>query len=190
MSENMQNAIAELQRHLDGLNEQAIDTKKTINSLCRVMGEPALYTDADLAPTDTSSRSFQLNGDEYFNRPLAGVVKSILEGRRERNQGPASAEEIFDQMRAGGFEFEGRSEDKALHGLKISLSKNTTAFLKLPNGKFGLAEWYGRRDSRPKQNGASPIESTEIERLDPATEAEAEAAVHEVAKELAHSKPR
>lgn len=170
MSENMRNAISELQRHLEDLEQQSIDTKKTINSLCRVMGEPLLYADTELTAGDLAGRAFQLNGDEYFNRPLAAVVRSILEGRRDRSLGPATAEEIYEQMSAGGFEFEGRSEDKALHGLKISLSKNTTAFMKLPNGKFGLAEWYGRRDQKPRLNGSNrqsePDEAEEAEELE------------------------
>jgi len=154
MSESMRSTIAELQRHLEGLDQQAIDTKKTINSLCRVMNEPPLYTEVELSSSVAQPSSQQLNGDEYFNKPLATVVRMILETRRDLGQGPAEAEEIFIAMQKGGFEFDGRSDDKALHGLKISLSKNTTTFIKLPNGKFSLAEWYAAsKVGRGKTNG-------------------------------------
>jgi hypothetical protein len=173
MSESMRNAIDELQRHLDDLTQQAVDTKKTINSLCRVMGEPLIYTDADLSPSPSATQaSIQLNGDEYFNKPLAGVVRGILINRRERNLGPATAEEVYNQM-------------LALHGLKISLSKNTTAFMKLPNGKFGLAEWYGKRDAKPKQNG---VTATDTDEEEVSTAEDAVAAEEAVAE--APNKPR
>src|SRR6187551_3107569 len=103
MSEGMRTAVTELERHLEDLIQQAVDTKKTINSLCRVMGETPRFPEEELSPAGASPRSFQLNGDEYFNRPLAGVVREILEGRKDRGQGPASAEEIFEQMADGGF---------------------------------------------------------------------------------------
>lgn len=44
-------------------------------------------------------------------------------------------------MIAGGYQFETKDDNNAMRGMRISMAKNIK-FHKLPNGKWGLKEWY------------------------------------------------
>ena len=48
MSESIRQTIDELKRHLAEIEAEAIDTKRTINSLCRRIGEPPMYRDDEM----------------------------------------------------------------------------------------------------------------------------------------------
>jgi hypothetical protein len=61
-------------------------------------------------------------------------------------------------MTQGSYAFETASIESQKAGIRISIGKNTTAFVKLPNSdSFGMVDWYpglrrlGR--GRPKING-------------------------------------
>jgi hypothetical protein len=56
--------------------------------------------------------------------------------------GPATVKEIYDALKAGGYKFETKNDANAMRNLRISLTKNTSIFHKLPGGEFGLNEWY------------------------------------------------
>lgn len=186
MSEHIDKTIAELQRHIADLDEQANDAKKTINSLCKVIGRPVLYDSIDEQSTVLNA---PLQGDEYYNRPLATVVKEILEGRRSIGAGPATLDELFETMIEGGFQFSGASkrDDFKRRGLSIALAKNQ-AFHKLPNGKIGLRDWYNVKESKSTTNG----NGSEPEREDEIETAENQEPAKEDAQDLAETvnKPR
>ncbi|MBI1830369.1 MAG: hypothetical protein HYR84_02825 [Planctomycetes bacterium] len=94
-----------------------------------------------------------LRGDEYFGQPLQTVVREVLVSRKSSNLGPASVAEIYSAMLGGGYQFESRDEENAKRGLRISLTKNSATFTKLPGGKYGLREWYPAiKDSKPRAN--------------------------------------
>ena len=193
MSESMKATIAELQRHLEDLEQQAIDTKRTINSLCRVLGDEPIYSEHELEDGVGAVGALvtDLKGDEYFNKPLASAVRMILETRRDNNLGPASAEEIYEALSKGGFEFDGRGEASQLRGLKISLSKNTSTFRKLPNGKVGLAEWYGVvKAARPRQNGAENGSAVQVAASESQEEVDSEAGEESEGAEKQPTQPR
>jgi hypothetical protein len=151
MSENIQRTITELQQHLNDLEADAIDTKRTINSLCRRINQPPIYPDAQLERSQGITTP--VRGDEYYGKPLATVVRWVLEARQAANLGPATINELYDAMAKGGYLFDAKSEDNAKRGLRISLAKNTTTFHRLPTGKFGLTEWYPTIKERPEPNG-------------------------------------
>jgi len=138
---HFEDTIAALEVHLQELDKQLLDTKNTINSLCKMAGLPARYEDCSL-PVRGGFRLEQMKGDEYVGKPLATAVREYLERRKRRDAGPADIDEIFDNLREGGYDFGVSVDEKAKHGLHISLAKNTTYFLKLKNGKFALREWY------------------------------------------------
>ncbi len=161
MSDSFRSTIDELERHLEDLQAQTADTMRTINSLCRVLGEAPRYQESDA--TVGAKAGSQLNGDEYYGKPLASVVRTILENRKVIGKGPATVAEIYDTMKLGGYVFEAKNAENAKRGLRISLAKNSTTFHKLPSGKFGLLEWYpAAKDNKPK-NGDSPETSKDEE---------------------------
>jgi hypothetical protein len=51
-------------------------------------------------------------------------------------------DEIHQALLAGGYKFEAATEEIAKRGLRISLTKNSHSFHKLPSGLYGLREWY------------------------------------------------
>jgi hypothetical protein len=148
MSPHIEQSILELQEHLAGLEDQARDTKKAVNALCRVAGKPAIYTDLDAEGRIVSA---QIRGDEYYGKPLATVVREILEKRHRLGIGPASVDELYDDMLEGGYQFDGKNPHNAKRSLRISLAKNTSTFHRLPNRKIGLREWYpGLKEAKSK----------------------------------------
>ena len=150
MAEHMDKTVTDLMRHVDDLEQQVVDSKRTVNSLCKIMGRQPVYGNVD--PTTIASN--QLGGDEYHGRPLARVVREILEHRRAVGTGPIAINELFEVMLAGGYEFTSKKDEIKKRGLAIALAKNSSTFYKLPNGKFGLLEWYPNvRDQRQSTNG-------------------------------------
>jgi len=139
MSENIKKTVLELQQHLQSIEDEAADTKRTINSLCKKMGAPILYTDVD---TRSAIATGAVRPDQYYGKALATVAREILEARQAMNLGPASVAELYDKMVEGGYVFDTNNADNAKRVLRISLTKNSTMFHKLPGGAYGLLSWY------------------------------------------------
>jgi hypothetical protein len=123
-------------------------TKTAVNALRAVLNMPPLYSE----PTSEAATVglANLRGDEFYGKTLSGVVRSILESRKAADQGPATVNEIYSTMIAGGYLFETIDIDNAKRGLRISLTKNSQTFHKLPNGKYGLKEWFPGLKDKPK----------------------------------------
>jgi hypothetical protein len=76
-----------------------------------------------------------------------------LERRAAADLGAASVDIIFAGMQAGGYLFDAKNDGTARRSLSISLAKNTSTFHRLPNGDFGLLEWYPNIPTRTRTNG-------------------------------------
>ncbi|HXL74083.1 MAG TPA: hypothetical protein VN963_10725 [bacterium] len=139
MDESTQKTIDKIQDQILNLENQITTKKKLVNQLCEVDGDAPLYPDTESASGVMSST---IRPDHFFGRPLATVVKEILEARKSRNQGAISLNDLFEILKSGGFQFDTRDEVGAKRGVAITIGKNP-AFLKVPNnGYIGLAEWY------------------------------------------------
>ncbi|HEY1170188.1 MAG TPA: hypothetical protein VGH19_02355 [Verrucomicrobiae bacterium] len=150
MDESTQKTVARIQDLIANLESQVVQKKKLVNQLYEMEGESPLY--ADIAePSTFSSGSQSIRPDQFFGRPLATVVREILESRRTRNVGAISLNELFDTLKTGGFAFDNKDETIAKRNLAITISKNPV-FLKVPNnGHIGLAEWYPAAKKKPVQ---------------------------------------
>jgi hypothetical protein len=157
VSDHVRKTIADLQRHLQDLMDEASDTKRTINSLCKTIGDPPLYKDADKKSVATIG---PVRPDQYYGKALATVAREILEARQATNLGPASVAELYDKMVEGGYQFDTTNVDNAKRVLRISLAKNTATFHKLPGGTYGLREWYPAIKDK-KKNGKPSDDSEE-----------------------------
>lgn len=155
MADHIKQTIADLQAKLKEQEAAVLDSKRLINNLCKLAGMPEMYAEAELQAASGPSLSIQ--SDQFYGQPLSTCIRQILEMRRALKQGPATVNDIYDSLAAGGFKFETKNEDNAKRGLRISLTKNTAIFHKLPNGKFGLLEWY------PSAKAAKPKDETEEE---------------------------
>ena len=153
MADHVQKTIAELQKKLAEQEVSVLTTKRLINQLSEMAGLARMYSDAELEAAQSVSLS--IRSDQFYGQPLATCVKDILAMRKSLNQGPATINEIFAALEEGGFKFDTKNEDNAKRGLRISISKNTALFHKLPNGRLGLTEWYPRV-RMPKSDKAAP----------------------------------
>jgi hypothetical protein len=79
--------------------------------------------------------------------------------RRALKQGPAGLSDIYSALVRGGYKFETKNEENAKRGLRQSLTKNVAQFHKLPNGMFGLTEWYPKVGRRRVPDGANGAET-------------------------------
>jgi hypothetical protein len=137
MNGELQGAINVLRRKVAEQEKALANTKNLINQLCIEAGEPLIYSDIQ---RDSEGSGRSIRSDQYYGQPLATAVRSFLEGRE--GIGPATVDEIYDALIKGGFQFEGKGEDNQKRGLRISLTKNSVTFHKVPNGSYGLLNWY------------------------------------------------
>lgn len=163
MSNPFDSAITELQEQIKPLMEQIkpvldqIDfKKKLINQLCEAGGGQPMYPDvgADKGP---AANLGPVRPDQYFGRPLATVVREILERRKNIGLGAIPLNELYDALKIGGYEFDNRDAIIAKRNVAITLSKNST-FMKVPStGSWGLSDWYpgARRNKSATSAGAS-----------------------------------
>ncbi|WP_304305692.1 hypothetical protein [Pseudacidovorax intermedius] len=150
LPEHAARTVEDFQRKIAELEEQSRTLKTSINLLCSMYGAALLYEPGEIngagdTRQDRRPAALSFRPDEFFNRPLAACVKEILEARKAREMGPATAETIFASLKEGGYAFESRDDETAFRGMQISISKNTAAFNRLPNGMIGLAEWYSQK---------------------------------------------
>jgi hypothetical protein len=150
MNDAFAKVIAELQEQMRPLELQLIEKKKLINQLCAAGGDALLYPDVGEVSAVSSSA---IRPDQFFGRALATVVREIMEGRKAQNKGAIPLDELFDQMKSGGFQFDNKNEQIAKRNLSISLGKNAV-FIRVPNtGTWGLAEWYpNAKRAKPTDN--------------------------------------
>ena len=185
---------------IDGI-KQAIAEKETAflieiqslkiaaNQLCRLAGVPDAYDVQQVAlPGAPEDKEIKFREDEFFGKPLATSVGIYFEAREKAGlERPASIDEIYDALVAGGFKFEGNTNnpDNSKRALKIALTKNTAQFVKIGE-KFALKKWYGVRNSRKTSSATnkgredvnSPDDSADAETSDasltPEVESESE----------------
>lgn len=126
---------SKLQEKLD----EAAALKMAINTLCGVIGVPPMYSDVEAEKTG-GGLAGPLRPDIYYGKQLATAVKEYLEYVKQA----ARPEDIVSALEQGGFDFAAVDWAPAnrQRNLSISLSKNTAAFRRLPNGMFGLNSWY------------------------------------------------
>lgn len=151
MNDEFALAIATLRSHLQKQELEVKSTKRLINQLCQRAGEPVMFPDAE---SDDPVSLASMRRDRFYGMPLATAIREYLEMRRA--QGPATVNDIYSALVAGGYKFEAKNEVNAKRSLYISLAKNSVTFHKLP-GKtdetavFGLLEWYPNAKANDEQ---------------------------------------
>jgi hypothetical protein len=148
-----------LQAQIREMERELVETKRTVNTLCKRIHRDPIYLNTE--PSNTVAQ----RSDEFYGKPLASVVRTILERRQGSGLGAASIDAIFSAMKNGGFLFENAKNDgTAKRSLSVSLSKNTVTFHRLPNDDIGLLEWYPNAPQRTRGNGSKeklPIDDDE-----------------------------
>lgn len=153
MSEKLKDAIDTMAEQISAKLAEVAELKRSTNTLCRLAGIDPLYPDDTL----DNSINVKMRPDEYYGQPFATAVRMYLQRRRHA----VSGEEIMRGLEQGNYDFDaaGWKPETRLRAVASSLAKNTAIFHKLPNGLFGLKEWYpaaverkrGKRNDEPEE---------------------------------------
>lgn len=123
MIEEIQNKESEL-----------LNMKRAANTMFRSKGEEPPFPDAEEA---TVSGPMRMRADLFYGKPFATAARAYLTMRKQA----VPPDEIVKALEQGGFAFEWRHDDR-VRMAGLSMAKNTAQFHKLPNGMYGLPEWY------------------------------------------------
>jgi hypothetical protein len=158
MSADLNQAISSLYAELGSVEARSLEIKKMINNLSAMLGESLPFSNVE---TTVGFGNQSIKPDQFFGKGLSTAVKEYL---KMKNQA-CTAQEIFDALRAGGFEFSKDWGEKfQLRNLTISLSKNRNDFVFVKSSNaYGLWEFYpDKKRERQKikgQNGSDvPID--------------------------------
>lgn len=162
--EHVDRTIELVQGQIRDLERALAEKKKIVNSLCGLIDRDPVYANVEPSAAGTVLRT-----DEFYNRPLASVVRTILERRALANLGAASIDAIYADMIRGGFLFDAKNDGTAKRSLATSLAKSTYLFHKLPNGDFGLTNWYNipkakanggkeEKDAKEREQGEQKVD--------------------------------
>lgn len=139
-------AIEALQKKLEEAERRPAALRLAINTLCEEAGIPPLYPTESYSSNqrDSQKNISQIGPDTFFGKKQQTAVREYLDMRKKQDpaNGPATPREIYDALVTGGYQFEAKSDDIALVGLRALLRKRYLVFQKLPNGKYGLVSWY------------------------------------------------
>jgi len=147
MSNDLNRAIEGLESELATAEKRVSELKKTINNVCAMMGEPPKYSDADFI---SSFGAASIRPDQFFGKALTTAIREFLRMRGRA----ATAQEILEGLKTGGFEFPSEWGAKyLLRNLTISMSKNRNDFVYVKSSKaYGLWEFYPEK-KRERQKG-------------------------------------
>lgn len=137
MSDHLKQTIADLENRLAKQLAEVAKTRETINRVSEVAGLPAPYPEVN----EPEKVGGSIRADTFYGQPLHTAMRTYLE-MRGKQRGAAVVKEIFEALKSGGFQFEQKDEDNSQRVMRITLTKNSLVFHKLPNGSYGLASWY------------------------------------------------
>ena len=158
-------AIEALEKDLTELERQANGLLTSINLLREKAGLPPRPGGWSGAQAGTGAvtgghTSVKLHSDSFTGKKLGSAVRDYLTMRKASGgDAPATSREIFDALKEGGFSSGAKDDATALVVLRTLLRKNTTTFVKLQNGKYGLRTWYPNLKA-PKEG--APKESSDV----------------------------
>jgi hypothetical protein len=192
-------AIELLVSQIEELERKANAYRASVNVLCVEDGLPPRYPDGGGNGShktgslpDGEARHMSpttIRSDIFYGKPQQTAVRDFLAIRKTGGAGPAKPAEILEGLRAGGYQVQAGTDEVALVGLRAMLRKRSTVFHKLPNGAWGLREWYPNAKpvkSAPDKAGAKDGEAVDLGAPDK-TEAPPKEAPEETAKENAQA---
>ena len=144
-------AIDLLVAQIADLERKANAYRASVNILCERDGLPPMFPDDggggqttrhDGTPKGGAHHPTQIKSDTFYGKAQQTAVRELLAIRKSTGNGPAKPNEILEGLRLGGYQVEAKNDDIALVGLRAMLRKRTNIFHKLPNGAWGLREWY------------------------------------------------
>lgn len=153
MSDHIVQTIDLLIADVTAKQKEISELQRTVNYLCIKAGIPEKFGHIDVGQAESPPISLSIAPDRYHGMRLNTATTDYLKMRAAVNPNTraASAEEIYEALNKGGFSFDHASKDERMHSLKTSLGKSTHTFSQVQKGMYGLAEWYGKVDVRPRK---------------------------------------
>jgi hypothetical protein len=161
MAQDPNPAIELLVSQIEELERKANAYRASVNVLCAQDGRPPLYPDGGgngsgartPSAQGASPINTQITNDRFYGKPQQTAVRELLQIRKASGLSAAKPAEILEGLKAGGYVVEAKSDDIALVGLRAMLRKRSNIFHKLPNGAWGLKEWYPNAKTATKPAG-------------------------------------
>jgi hypothetical protein len=148
-------AITFMERKVDEAERKVNELLGALNVLRAEAGMPPRPGGGGSGGSDVSgSIPTQIKPDSFLGKKQQTAIREFLEIRRAQGLGPAKPREIYDALHAGGYQFEAKTADIALVGLRALLRKRSETFYQLNNGTYGLVAWYPDL-KRPKSSASS-----------------------------------
>lgn len=138
-------SIQRLLARIEEYEQKAASLKSAVNVLCEEAGQPALFPEGNAGGSRTgqgASILSKIKDDTFYGRKQQTAIREYLEMRKAQGLGPAKPREIFDALKAGGYQFETKDDGVGLVSMRALLRKRTHIFHKLPNGSYGMTAWY------------------------------------------------
>lgn len=167
--------VAKAMKAIEQHEGEIVQLKVFVNQADKISGrEPRFRDISEIAVMMAGSGGMRAPSAKKFGpgsflgKAFAAAARMVLTARSEANgnePSPASVDEIQEALLQGSFDFGTNSSESQKQSIKISLGKNSSAFVKLPNTElFGLAEWYPglKKAARPRRNASTgPDEAAE-----------------------------
>lgn len=170
-------ALAILEPKLDEIERKGHALRQIINELRGEDGLPPRSPGG--GDTLTSSASVgvgagslsQIRPDTFYGKKMQTAIREYLEMRKAGGMGPAMPREIYDAITGGGYKFEAKDDTTALVGMRALLRKRSAFFHRLPNGSYGLTNWYPDA-KKPKAAATAESDEADVDEADepPASE--------------------
>lgn len=144
--------MALLQSKHDEAQRKADELLGALNVLREAAGMAPLPARA--TATGSSATITQIRSDTFYGKRQQTAIREFLEMRKAQNLGPAKPREIYEALKAGGYQFEAKDDETAMIGLRALLRKRTNFFHKMADGSYGLTVWYPHAKKSKTAGGA------------------------------------
>lgn len=156
--ETLKSQIVEIDVQIAPLLEKRKGKAALANATAADAGLPLPFPDVDAASPSAIATTADVIAPDYFTgKKMATACREIMQRRKARGLSAISIEDLYAQLKSGGYPFRAVGKENAITSLSTTLGKNVQ-FRRVPGSAslWGLAEWYGgpvRRRSSPVSNG-------------------------------------
>jgi hypothetical protein len=147
MNDGILNTIEVLTKRVVDKEEEANKLKKLVNELCAEAEIAIRYPNIPQAGASISA----IRSDQFYGQTITAAIRDYLEQRKAVGLGAATLNEIYLAVRDGGYKFESKNENNAKVSVGNTLRKSSSIFHRLPNGQYGLLEWYPSAKAKPER---------------------------------------
>jgi hypothetical protein len=156
-------ALEFIQEQVQKLQADIARQKRLANSLAVAAGMDAIYT--DIEDPETVGTLAAIRSDQFANYTYPSEAARAFLTMRGSTKGAAELDVIFDALHRGGFAW-GSAKNDPKGGLRIALGKDGQV-RRLPNGSYGLWEWYPNAKRDKKKGSASDDDDDEASEEQP-----------------------